>query len=79
MKPNPILTEIRQTREALARASNYDLRRLFEYVRECERKSAARSVKFVPPAPREIQTAYSLREELPGPVPVKKRNGNAGE
>ena len=79
MKPNPILTEIRQAREDLARESNYDLRRLFEYVRECEREATKRGVKFVLSAPREIQTDYSLREESPGPVPVKKRKGNAGE
>lgn len=65
MKPNKILTEIRQTRDDLARETGYDLKRLFDYVRECEREAAARGVKFVSPAPREKKTAYSLREEPP--------------
>jgi len=47
MKTNPILTEIRQTRDDLARETGYDLQRLFDYVRERERESAARGVKFV--------------------------------
>jgi len=68
----PILTEIRQTRDNLARASGYDLQRLFDYVREREREAAAQGVKFVSPAPREIQTADSLREEPPRPKPGKK-------
>ena len=62
---NKILTEIRRTRDNLARETGYDLRRLFDYVRECEREAAARGVKFVSPAPREKETAYSLREEPP--------------
>ena len=62
---NKILTEIRQTRDDLARESGYDLRRLFRYVREREREAATRGVKFVPPVPRETETAYALREEPP--------------
>ena len=65
MKPNTILTEIRQTRDDLARETGYDLKRLFDYVREREREAAARGVMFVSPAPREKETAYSLREEPP--------------
>ena len=65
MKPNKILTEIRQTRDDLARETGYDLNRLFDYVREREREAAAHGVKFISPAPREKQTAYSLREEPP--------------
>ena len=60
---NKILTEIRQTRDDLARETGYDLKRLFDYVRE--REAAARGVKFVCPAPRENETACSLREEPP--------------
>ena len=65
MKPNPILTEIRQTRDNLARETGYDLKRLFDYVREREREAAARGVKFVSPAPREKETSIALREEPP--------------
>ena len=60
---NRILTEIRQTRDDLAHETGYDLQRLFDYVREREREAAARGVKFVSPAPRENETACSLREE----------------
>ena len=62
---NRILTEIRQTRDDLARETGYDLKRLFDYVRERERKAVARGVKFVSSAPRENETACSLREEPP--------------
>lgn len=65
MKTDPILTEIRQTRDALAHETGYDLRRLFDYVREREREAATRGVKFVSPTPRESGTAYTLREEAP--------------
>ena len=60
---NKILTEIRRTRDDLARETGYDLQRLFNYVRERERESASRGVKFVSPEPREKETAYALREE----------------
>ena len=66
---NKILTEIRQTRDDLARETGYDLKQLFDYVREREREAAARGVKFVSPAPREKETACSLREEPPTPKP----------
>jgi hypothetical protein len=62
---NKILTEIRQTRDDLAHETGYDLQRLFDYVREREREAAALGVKFVSPAPREKETACSLREEPP--------------
>ena len=65
MKPNKILTEIRQTRDDLARETGYDLKRLFDYVREREREAAVRGVKFVSPAAREKEAAYSLRDEPP--------------
>lgn len=63
MKPNKILTEIRQTCDDLARETGYDLKRLFDYVRE--REAAARGVKFVSPAPREKETGYALDEDPP--------------
>jgi len=65
MKSNKILTEIRQTRDELAQETGYDLKQLFDYFRERERESAARGVKFVSPAPRGKDTAYTLREEPP--------------
>ena len=65
MKTNPILTEIRQTRDDLAQDHGYDVRRLFGFVRAREREAAARGVNFVSPAPRETGTAYTLREEAP--------------
>ena len=65
MKTNPLLTELRQTRDDLARETGYDLNRLFDYVREREREAAARGVKFLSPAPREKEAAYALREEAP--------------
>ena len=67
MKPNKILAEIRQTRDDLAHETGYDLKRLFDYVREREREAAARGVKFVSPAPREKETSCVLREEPPKP------------
>jgi len=74
MKPNPILTEIRQTRDDLAREHNYDLQRLFDYVREQERKAATHGVKFVSPARRVIETAGLLCEEPPVPKRNKSQN-----
>ena len=65
MKSNNILTAIRQTRDDLARETGYDLKQLFDFVREREREAAARGVKFVSPAPREKETAHPLREEPP--------------
>ena len=62
MKPNEILTEIRQTRDDLARETGYDLKQLFDYVREREREAAARGVKFISPVPRGNETACALRE-----------------
>jgi hypothetical protein len=46
------------------------LQRLLNYIREREREAAARGVKFVSPAPRETETAYSLREEPPKQKPL---------
>lgn len=64
MKPNAILAEIRQTRDDLARETGYDLKRLFDFVRERERHAAVRGVKFVSPAPREQpDTAGALHDK----------------
>lgn len=63
MNTNPILTEIRQTRDDLAREAGYDLKRLFDYIRERERDAALHGVKFVSPAPREKETAAALHDK----------------
>ena len=46
MEPNPILTEIRRTRDELARKSGYDVRKFMDFIRESEREALARGVKF---------------------------------
>ena len=52
---NPILAEIRQTREALMAEAGGDLNRFFEMVREREAAAKARGVVFVPvPQPGEV-------------------------
>ena len=65
MNENEILSEIHRVREDIARECGYDVRRLYNYVREREREAAKRGVEFVSPAPREKETAYALREEPP--------------
>ena len=68
MKPDPILKEIRQTRDDLALETGYDLHRLFDYVRERERESAARGAKFVSFAKAEdAESAALVREDPPKP------------
>ena len=65
---NPILKEIRQTRDDLARETGYDLDQLFDYVRARERESAARGVKFVSFAKDEHDEPTALvREDPPKP------------
>ncbi len=66
MKPDPILEEIRRTRDELAHETGYDLQRLFAYVRERERASAARGVRFVSFAAEAPDDSMAiLREEPP--------------
>jgi hypothetical protein len=48
MDSNPILMEIRRTRDELARKSGYDVRKFMDFIREREREAAARGVKFAP-------------------------------
>ena len=68
MNTNEILTEIRQTREDLARETGYDLNRLFEYVQQCERETASCGVQFVVPVEDEQpEPASVLHEEPPKP------------
>ena len=65
MKPNEILTEIRQTREEIARESGYDVREIFRRMRERTEQLKAQGWPVVSPAPREKEAAYSLHEEPP--------------
>ena len=65
MKANPILREIRNTRDDLARETGYDLQRLFSYIRERERESAAHGAKFVSFAESAPAESALLREEPP--------------
>jgi hypothetical protein len=48
MKKNPILKEIRQTREKMAAEAGYDPKRLFAMIRERQAAAAARGVVFIP-------------------------------
>jgi hypothetical protein len=53
MKTNPILKEIRQTREKMAAEAGYDPKRLFAMIRERQAAATARGVVFIPePKPR---------------------------
>ena len=65
MKTNPILREIRKTRDDLARETGYDLQRLFRYIRERERESAAHGAKFVSFADAAHSESALVREEPP--------------
>ena len=64
MKTNPILEEIRKTRDDLARETGYDLNKLFEYIRGEEAKARARGVKFAP-LPEPMELSAIVREEPP--------------
>lgn len=68
MTTNPILNEIRQTRDQLAQEAGHDLKRLFEYARKREREASAKGVKFVSFARSGAATeSCVLREEPPKP------------
>jgi hypothetical protein len=47
MKPNPILSEIRATRDRLAKECGFDVRKLAERIRLREAQEKARGTKFV--------------------------------
>lgn len=47
MQQNPILAEIRRTREELARKSGYNVRKFMDAIRESERESMQQGVKFL--------------------------------
>jgi hypothetical protein len=62
---NPILAEIRHTRDELARKSGYDVRKMMNFIREREREAKARGVRYVSAAQRQDAEAQSsvVREE----------------
>jgi hypothetical protein len=64
MEPNPILTEIRKTRDEMARAAGFDVRSFMDTIRNREREAAARGVQFAPPAPAATESCI-LREDPP--------------
>lgn len=66
VKTNPILEEIRKTRDDLARETGYDLNKLFEYIRAEEVKARARGVKFAP-LPEPVASLSVVREDPPKP------------
>ena len=65
MKYNEILDEIHRIREEHARECGYDLHKMFEQLREDTERLKAEGWQVVSPAPRENETACSLREEPP--------------
>ena len=66
MEPNPILAEIRHTRDELARKSGYNVRKFMDFIREREREAAARGVKFVSFAGAATDSSV-VREDPPKP------------
>ncbi len=65
MKTNPILREIRQTRDDIARETGHDLHRLFSYIRKRERESAAHGAKFASFADAAPSESALVSEEPP--------------
>ena len=65
MKENEILAEIHRVRAEHARECNYDVDVIFAEMREDLKRLQAEGWQVVSPAPREKETADSLREEPP--------------
>ena len=63
--PNAILTEIRQTRDDLARETGYNLKQLFDCICEREREAAASGVKYVPLRPEKKKPPTSCGTNRP--------------
>ena len=72
MKYNEILADLYRLREEHARECGYDIHKMFEQLREDTEHLKAEGWQVVSPAPREKETAYSLREEPPKPEPDKQ-------
>jgi hypothetical protein len=70
MKTNEILEDIYRVRAEHARECNYDVDVIFAEMREDLKRLQAEGWKVVSPAPREKETAYSLREK-----PHQKKSG----
>lgn len=62
MQPNPILTEIRHTRDEMARAAGYDVKKFMDTIRTRERTAAAKGIVFASPVLIEEESSI-LREE----------------
>ena len=69
MKANAILEDIYRVREEHARECNYDVKTIFARMKEHLKELEAQGWRVVSPAPREKETACSLREEPPKPKP----------
>jgi hypothetical protein len=69
MKENEILAEIHRVRAEHARECNYDVDVIFAEMREELKRLQAEGWRVVAPAPREKETACSLREEPPKQKP----------
>ncbi len=65
MKENEILSEIHRVREEIARECGYDVKEIFRRMRAQTERLKAEGWQVASPAPREKETAYSLREEPP--------------
>lgn len=65
MKENEILSEIHRVREEIARECGYDVKEIFRRMRAQTERLKAEGWQVVSPAPREKETASSLREEPP--------------
>ena len=69
MKENEILEQIHRVRAEHARECNYDVDVIFAQMREDLERLKAEGWRIVTSAPREKETAYSLREEPPKQKP----------
>ena len=65
MKKNDVITETHCVREEVARECGYDAREHFRRMRPRTEQLKAQGWQVVSFAPREKETAYSLREEPP--------------
>ena len=65
MIENEILSEIHRVREEIARECGYDVKAIFRRMRAQTEQLKAQGMQVVSPAPREKETADSLREEPP--------------
>ena len=65
MKENDILSEIHRVREEIARECGYDVKEISRRMRARTEQLKAEGWQVVSPAPREKETACSLREEPP--------------